>query len=1473
MIVPTRTLVICALMLSAGAALAQPVELANDRMTLRFDPEDGYAVSGIVNAQGVNFIAPRPEGVEQDRSPWVLHLRGPALSVEVTAGNAREAAHVLDGDTLTITWSGITAEGLDADLTVTATVRLPAGSAKAHWRAEVSGTSRGYLWQVDFPRVVGIRDFADAQMSLPYYWGRLVRKPMQLGRAASLVYPEPASMQWFAFWGVDEDRDPPLAEEEGRNSESGWSPDYSDAAGLYWAAEDGEVYFKRFAWDPTLPGEQLSWHIENIPGLPTWPMPDAEQPGEVAYEMPYEATVATFTGDWHEGAQLYLDWAQGQSWAQRGPVDQWPDTMPEPGSDELARWTPPWFREIGFWAKFYHEPAKILPEWAAYRKWTRVPMASHWYRYNIATFNDNDPEHLPPDPYVLDGVRAARELGVEPMPYVLATIWDTDTQSWIREDGLRSAVKTEGGEIVPWEIGNNVFAWMCPSTEQWRAKMREICGQLIWEHGMSGVYLDVLAAGAARPCFDPSHGHPISGGNYWGQGNRKLMLDLRAEIRRLDPDACFFTEEIGEHLIDVMDGYLTLDLTRNYTPGGEQVWPVLEAVYHPYTIAFGSDANLTMAPEQFAVIYGRQLVWGSQPLHSVINAPMPQEGDPTAEMFRDYTQAYYVAGQPFLMGGRMLRMAVRPLDAPAGQCGLELASAAHTVPYDPQPGRLKLWTGPAVLGSAWERFGDIGIVLANLTGEEQAVELTVRAEALGLAGGEQIVRLWPGDPEATGAAAGAHELTLPAWRSAFYCITTDPQRATARRRPLDDTPWELAITTGGPLPSAQGPAQSLFACSDGPVLNAPGEGGNSTVATAYRWDDAGDLVPREGIQADRRGAAAEAHGLPRDLDLQPFALLRRLPHTASVFAPGVMVLSGDDQHLLAVMPGGGQVNLSAPGLLVITNARTGEVVRDITAPPTDEEVLPEGEAFMVGWARFDEAEMGGLLQFGDAGVAARVRPFADSLRALADSAGDARLDRLADASRSFLAVAQSLDDLPGMLSPVGPLEALRERLNALLIARLGVNVRLRAQHPWLAAGLDKQVAALVMGGEAESVELHPVGDPAAGTMTVERAGESAVVGDTAVYPWRLRLDDGDYVRRVLPVVAAASVPREGRQFVVTDILRLEVNWPYQLIYTKTPVTTVAGAERTATITARNWSPIDLELRLDGAGPEGWAVAPMADSLDVPALSDVQFEVAVTPAADARQGSYDVRATANHATGPSTEFVAVLPVTVLDALVPLTPGEVAWEPPPIENRARIRNASKFAIYAEAGETIAVTIANIRVTRYVDTLSWRLLGPSMEVLEEGSVRVDEQAEIAHVAEVAGTCYLEVIPKQGSADVQIANRGAAEVATAQDPLQLFGSPITRTFFVPAGSTGFRLGARDGGPTEGARFVITSPTGRVALEADGNFNGVEIPVEVEADEDGKLWTLRVEPRQDLALWLAGDVLPYLSTSPERILVRATDR
>ncbi len=1468
----TRNLaIIGAALLLAGVAFAQPgaeaLELSNDQITIAFDPDDGYAVSSLVNhAHDVDFIEARPEDdAEQNRSPWEIEVSSPTHTIMLTAADAADATHDLDGDTLTITWTGIQSEQMPGDLTVTAIVRLPEDSAKAYFRCDVSGETTGWLWQVDFPRVFGIRDFADCQMSLPYHWGRLVRKPQQLGRSSAIVHPGPAAMQWLSYWGVDEDRDPPLVEEEGRNPETGWSPDYSDAAGLYWAAEDGELYMKRFAWNPTHAGDQMSFHIENIPGFDDWPMPEFTEPIEVAYEMPYEAAVGVFTGDWLDAAEIYREWVQHQDWAQRGTIDQWADAMPEAGSEELMRWTPPWFRDIGFWAKYYHEPAKILPEWSAARKWLGVPVASHWYRYNIARFNDNDPEHLPPDPYVLDGTHAAREMGVDPMPYVLATIWDTDTQSWIRENARESALDTASGDILPWNIGADIFAWMCMSQEQWHAKMREICEKLIWEHGMSGVYLDVLAASAARQCYDPDHGHTVHGGNYWGQGARELMEELRAHIRRLDPDAAFFSEQIGEHLIDVMDGFLTLDLQRNYTPGGEQVWPILAGVHHQHTINFGSDAHLGLEPDHFASIYGRQLVWGSQPLHSAMVIQEPEEGDPASEIFREYTQAYYVAGQPWLLGGKMLRMAVRPKDGHVGQCGIELAADPHTVRYDNRRDRLKIWTGPAVMASAWERHGDIGIVMANVTGEEQTVELTIRGDVLGL-DGEQMLRLWP-EVEEMGASAGERSLTLEPWQCAVLCITDDTDAAVARLNDLEDTPWELEVVDEGPIPSVSGPEGALFASHDGPVVIESADGG--VTATVQEWDEDGTLSQMDGYQAEVTGPQAEGHGLPRELDEQPFALIRRLPHTAVAGEPGLIVVSGDERHLLAVVPGGTEVQFAHEGLAVVANAETGEVARGVTDPATDAVTAPEGEMILVGWASFDPDEMAELLVFGDTEIAEMIEPLSEALLALTEAQGPACFPALAEASRRFVEVAEQFDELPGALSPVAPLTRLHERLNALLVAQLSTRVMLQAEDRWLAPEVEKPLRVLVQGAGAESVELTPVGFWRPGNLEVTQPGGAQTVQDTAIYDAGVRMDDGFYVERVVPVIAAASITRGGESFLVTDILRLEANRPYQLMYeSMNPPTMVAGYESTVEMLVRNWSPLDLTLSVDGTGPEGWIVTPEQETVEAPALSDTVFTVTIRPPEDAERGSQQVRVVTNHARGEDSSFIALQPVSVLDSLVPLDDEVAEWERPDEEQRARIRNGSKFAVYADEGEEIDALIRNVRVTIYEDTLSWTLHSPEMVLLDEGSVRVDEETRVTHTATQSGTHWLEVVPKRGSADVIIANRAAAEVATSESTLQLFSSDITRYFYVPEGSEGFILGAKDGGPTEGARFVITSPTGRLAFEADGNYNGVELPVEVRADESGDIWTIRVEPIQDLAFWLAGDVTPYLSTAPERVLV-----
>jgi len=51
-----------------------------------------------------------------------------------------------------------------------------------------------------------------------------------------------------------------------------------------------------------------------------------------------------------------------------------------------------------------------------------------------------------------------------------------------------------------------------------------------------GLYLDQLT-GAAFMCFDPKHGHPVGGGDFFHQGLRAICRDARAALAESRPTA------------------------------------------------------------------------------------------------------------------------------------------------------------------------------------------------------------------------------------------------------------------------------------------------------------------------------------------------------------------------------------------------------------------------------------------------------------------------------------------------------------------------------------------------------------------------------------------------------------------------------------------------------------------------------------------------------------------------------------------------------------------------------------------------------------------------------------------------------------------------------------------------------------------------------------------------------------------------
>lgn len=1456
-------LVSLALLTVAPVLLAAPVTSAGKSLQLTLDPDAG-AVTGLKHAASAfDFLQGQPEA---KRYLWELTVRTPAgPQYRLRPEHARQCTTSRQGETLTLNWTGVGSKECPADLTVTATVRQAAGEARSRWEIAVQGSAPGVLWQVDFPRLVGLRPVGEDRLALPIYAGRLVRDPAKRGYRVTMNYPAPASMQFLATWGTPDSREPALPAEEGRKAETGWAPDRSDATGLYFATEDPAGYVKNFVVDGTLAPGTLSLWAENFPGLATWPLDRAQKTFKLDYKLPYPVVVAGFTGDYLEAARLYLDFARTAPWCRRGPADQWPTATPPAGSEALAQWVPTWFREAGFWAKFYHEPAKVVPEWAAYEKWLRVPISSHYYRYNIAIFDDNYNDMLPGDPYLLPGIRDARDLGISPMPYVNGVIWDTGTQSWIRESGLRAALKNEAGDFYPWIIGDRVFAYMCPYTEQWRANLRNAASELVGEHGMTGLYLDCLTATMAHKCYDPTHGHTLRGGNYYFMGQRQLMHDLRAASRAYDPQSAYFCEQIGEWVMDDMDGYLTLDLQRAPTPGA-QLLPLYAAAYHPYTIHFGSDATLGHERNLFAWEMGEMLTWGSQPLHSTFAPPLPKGGDPNSELLREVVQAYYQVGQRFLQGGTLERLAIRPPAGKPGSTGWELACPPHEVAYEFSKTDQRLWSGPAILGSAWARQGDHAVVLMNLTDQPQEAELTLRPEKLGMKATARLVRAWPLPATVEPTAAGSHRLTLEPGRVLILVLTEDVARA-SQTRPLLDTPWELVTTKDGPLPAVTGPAGSLWACSDGPVGND--HTGAGTKATLLGFDAEKGLAPRQGHEAKVTGAAAEGQALPRETDRKPFALLRRLPFTVTGNTDDTLVLSGDEAHLCAIMPGGTTVRFGARGLTVVTDATTGRVTQPLTW--TDTLKLPPGPAnFVLGYARFTTEGLERSLQ---AAPSAKGK-LAALLQALAPFVSEKPVTdtQLARADEALLAVETSLGDLPAALLPERPLLAVHRGLQALTTARVGAGLWLTSEHDWLAAGLAKPltVQALCCGNELTALKqlaLTPVGGWAADKVTVRPAQLVNTGNGVRQYSGEMTLQDGTYAERVVPVVATARVAAGGATFPLLALTYLEANRPFEIQGPTEAVTLAAGHGTSVKLTLRNWSPYALRLALSAETPAGWEVKPEAATVVVAAATNVTTTVTLTPPENAPQAGQDITLTARHGAADTAVYFR-LPVQVQPKLVPLVAEAAQW-PQPTASPA-LRQSNTMLLYAAAGETLNVKLNNVRVTRYTNALTYRLTGPGLQTVKEGTVAVDQSTAVNLPAPETGTYTLSLQSQSGSVTVECANRVCAELATAATPLNVYCSPLTRYFYVPAGAKEFRLGAFDGGPDEGARFVVTSPTGRKAFDFDGNYLGAENPITVAPDEAGKVWKLELTPRQDIKFWLAGDVCSYLSTAPERVLVEA---
>jgi len=569
------------------------------------------------------------------------------------------------GGRLVLTWSGFDRPFQDVKAVACVEYECPDSCLGFRLLRFDPGPENG-LWQLDFPVIGGIREIAkDGQgddLVIPLLQGLLVHRPIstilrneKVRQMSYGSYPGLLTMQCFFYYN-------------------------ESIAGLYLASHDSLGYRKDFLFDSDEEGNGR-FRVRNYP----------ENMGLAgrAYCTPYSFALTTFRGGWPDGAEIYRGWATRQPWCRKGKLRRRGDVSN-------------WFRDTSLWIWNRGKAERVVPGPMELKKRAGVNVALDWYWWHHNPYDVFVPEYLPPREGVktfVENVDKLHSAGVKVVVYINGRLWDMTSGSWAEQGAELAAAKDENmkpyAEVYNISMPDHIIAPMCPTTQLWKDKVSHLVKTLVSDYGLDGVYIDQVAIAHANLCHDPSHGHPIGGGNYWIQGYVDLIRAARSWARKANGDACLLSESCIEQFIESFDGFLTLDSSWERTGSNldlswekmgytGQTWepiPLFNAVYHDYAITFGSYTSMTGVPpyddlwpestrppeygkfvtyhdkypDQFAFELARTFIWGIQPMVTNVYPDMLGRKEFDEDLaFLDRIVRFHSEAKEYLLLGKWL---------------------------------------------------------------------------------------------------------------------------------------------------------------------------------------------------------------------------------------------------------------------------------------------------------------------------------------------------------------------------------------------------------------------------------------------------------------------------------------------------------------------------------------------------------------------------------------------------------------------------------------------------------------------------------------------------------------------------------------------------------------------------------------------------------------------------------------------------
>ncbi len=600
-----------------GAAVyetAKEIGLYNSRTGILFDRKN-FLLQGLWLTGGENLV--------KSSSLWKVELmtaseRGkttllqPADASGITVRSSNENGNAA----LTVLFSQVKKDRFTADVTLRVLLEKDSPMVRWHIAVKVTGGD-GSLWNVTFPMIAAscmTTDPLDTMMVYPYRRGRLT--PLAGDGQNLQPYPGPAVK--FQFMSVY----------NRRNSD-----------GVYIGVEDPDGYSKGFYQRGLPKSLRVYMGIEHYP----------ENRGTdlKTFDSPYYVTVCGFKGDWWDAARIYRNWWVKQEWASKGPMifrKDVPEWLKNAAMSIKLSTCPP--RNVATNLTNALEIGKIIGN---------RPILGIWYHFeNKKDTMDGFGFPLPPQPGVEDALRQMSQSNIHVLAYVQSLIYDQKQDEKDVPAASRYYAKDISGKPYNYEVKMS----MCRCSDWWHRRVL-VMSENALRMGFEGIYLDSFGKSSPE-CFDAGHGHPLGGGSYGIQGQRRMAGLVRELIKKESANNTMAGEAPVEAFADKLDYYL---FAVNTMPGYIPLW---RTVLGDYMIGHGRGMAQSKAKDNIAAECAQLFVDGTILGRISVYGRSLLQGEENAELRRfilslvDYTDA----GRDYLRLGEFLHPAALSPEPP-----------------------------------------------------------------------------------------------------------------------------------------------------------------------------------------------------------------------------------------------------------------------------------------------------------------------------------------------------------------------------------------------------------------------------------------------------------------------------------------------------------------------------------------------------------------------------------------------------------------------------------------------------------------------------------------------------------------------------------------------------------------------------------------------------------------------------------------